>query len=191
MEEKKILRNRMKSLRAELSYEEILDASQTITENVVSHYDFGKAENILIYMHYLSEVRTDGIIAYAFMLGKRVFIPKVIEKTMEFREIHALDGCVSGYKGIYEPPSGTEVFLTGKERKKEDTLVIIPGLAFGPGGERLGYGGGFYDRFLKECPSCMKMGIGFDFQCIEEVPVNENDVFMDLLITDKRTTVFE
>ena len=84
LEAKKQLRAKLKQLRNALSKEEQSDLSYRITEKVVSHYDFGRAKNILIYMHYNSEVQTDGIILYAFMLGKTVFIPKVEGSEMNF-----------------------------------------------------------------------------------------------------------
>lgn len=186
MEEKKVLRNKMKALRNQLSYEEVLDLSQKITENVVSHYDFGKAKDILIYMHYQNEVRTDGIIGYALMLKKRVFVPRVQDGRMDFYEIHDLKDCAPGYMGIPEPPFGASPFVFGKEQE-EEVLMILPGLAFDEKGKRLGYGGGFYDRFLEKNPLCTKMGIGFEFQCIEEVPGNEQDIDMDMIVTEKRT----
>ena len=186
MEEKKILRNKMKALRNGLSYDEVLDLSREITENVVSHYDFGNAKNLLIYMHYGNEVRTDGIIGYAFMLKKHVFVPKVQDNRMDFYEIHDLKECIPGYRGIFEPPFDAVPFcFEGKE--KEEILMVLPGLAFDERGKRLGYGGGFYDRFLREHPLCTKMGIGFEFQCVEEVPGDEWDVDVDMVVTEKRT----
>lgn len=185
MEEKKILRNKMKALRNQLSYEEILDFSQKITENVVSHYEFSKAKDILIYMHYQNEVRTDGIIGYAWMLGKRVFVPRVQDNHMEFYEIHDLKECTPGYMGIPEPPVDAAPFALQEE--PEAVLVVLPGLAFDERGRRLGYGGGFYDRFLEAHPFYTKMGIGFEFQCVEEVPGNEQDINMDMIITEERT----
>ena len=176
----------MKALRNQLSYEEVLDLSQKITENVVSHYDFGKAENLLVYMHYGNEARTDGIIGYGLMMKKRVFVPRVQGDRMDFYEIHDLKECVPGYMGIPEPPLDAAPFVF-KEEQKEEVLMILPGLAFDERGKRLGYGGGFYDRFLKEHKCCTKMGIGFEFQCVEEVPGNEQDIDVDMIVTEKRT----
>lgn len=75
--------------------------------------------------------------------------------------------------------------------KKEDTLMILPGLAFDGMGGRLGYGGGFYDRYLAKHPNCMKMGVAYDFQCIKEVVKDEKDICVDIIITDKRIVLTE
>lgn len=186
MEEKKTLRNKMKALRDRLSYEEVLDLSQMITEKAVSCYEFLEAEDILVYMHYQNEVRTDGIIAYAWMMKKRVFVPRVKEHTMDFYEIHDLKECEPGYMGIPEPPLCAAPYSFKEGR---DALMILPGLAFDKKGGRLGYGGGFYDRFLESHPFLTKMGIGFEFQCIEEVPVNTQDINMDVIVTEEKTCI--
>lgn len=188
LEEKKNLRKKMKALRDRLSYEEVLDLSQKLTERVVSHYEFIRAKDILIYMHYQNEVRTDGIIGYAWMLRKRVFVPRVNGNEMEFYEIRDLKECAPGYQGINEPVLCTSPYEF-KEGLKEEPLMILPGLAFDEKGGRLGYGGGFYDRFLESRPACTKMGIGFDFQCVGEVPAGGQDIPMDLVVTEERTEI--
>lgn len=186
LETKKQLRTKLKQLRNALSAEEQSDLSYNITEKVVSHYDFGRAKNILIYMHYNSEVQTDGIILYAFMLGKRVFIPKVEGQEMNFYEIHDLKECVNGFRGIQEPPQSAEVFRLSSDAPKDETLVILPGLGFDNECNRIGYGGGYYDKYLTANPNCMKMAIGYDVQCIDAVPTEETDIRMDIIITDEQ-----
>ena len=186
LEAKKQLRAKLKQLRDVLSKEEQSDLSYCITEKVVSHYDFGRAKNILIYMHYNSEVQTDGIILYAFMLGKRVFIPKVEGSEMNFYEIRDLKECVNGFRGIPEPPQSAEIFQLSADRPKDETLVILPGLGFDKECKRIGYGGGYYDKYLAANPNCMKMAIGYDMQCIDHVPVEETDISMDIIITDEQ-----
>lgn len=104
---------------------------------------------------------------------------------MDFYAIHDLKECAPGYMGIPEPPLDAAPFVF-KEEQKEEVLMILPGLAFDERGKRLGYGGGFYDRFLKEHKLCTKMGIGFEFQCVEKVPGNEQDIDVDMIVTEKR-----
>lgn len=168
-----------------------MDLSYSITEKVVSHYDFQRANNILIYMHYNSEVQTDGIILYAFMLGKKVFIPRVEGREMTFYEIHDIKECVSGFHGILEPPQDAEPFVIQPDIPKEDTLVILPGLGFDKEGRRIGYGGGFYDKYLALNPNCMKMAIAYEIQCVKEVPTEENDISIDVIITDEQIILVE
>lgn len=191
LEKKKLQRNEMKALREALSEDEMLDFGYTIMKKTVAHYDFGKAKNILVYMHTGSEVRTDGIIAYGLLLQKKVYVPRVREKEMEFHEIKDIKECTPGSFGILEPPEDAPVFVFNEEMKKEDTLMILPGLAFDARGGRLGYGGGFYDRYLAKHPNCIKMGIAYDFQVVGEVVKDEHDIPVDILITDQRIEVNE
>lgn len=176
----------MKKLREALSRNEQLNCSQKIMENLAALPEFVKAKNLLVYMHTGSEVRTDGMVGCGFQMGKRVFVPRVSGREMEFYEIRDLKECVPGFMGILEPPEDARPFVFGKEMKREDTLMILPGLAFDEKGKRLGYGGGFYDRYLTKHPDCIKMGIAYDFQCEEEVPAEETDICADMIITEKR-----
>lgn len=178
-------------MREALSEDEMLNRGYIVMEKTVAHYDFRKAKNILAYMHTGSEVRTDGIIAYGLMLGKKVYVPRVREKEMAFHEIRDINECTPGFMGILEPPEDAPVFAFDKETEKEDTLMILPGLAFDKKGGRLGYGGGFYDRYLAEHPNCIKMGIAYDFQFIGEVVKDEHDIPVDILITDQRIMLNE
>ncbi len=186
MEAKKQLRIKLKQIRERLSLDEQNDLSYAITEKVVSHYDFQKAKNILIYMHYNNEVQTDGIILYAFMLGKKVFIPKVEGDIMNFYEIHDIKECVSGFRGIPEPPVDAKCFSMSTDGPQDETLVILPGLGFDPKGRRIGYGGGYYDKYLEANTNCMKMAIAYDIQCVDDIPVEETDIPMDVIITDEQ-----
>ncbi|MBP3459396.1 MAG: 5-formyltetrahydrofolate cyclo-ligase [Lachnospiraceae bacterium] len=179
----------MKKLREALSSDERLYLAQKIMETAASHSDFEKAENLLVYMYTGSEVRTDGIINCGFQRGKRVFVPRVSGREMEFYEIRDLKECIPGFMGILEPPEDAQPFVFGKKMKREDTLMILPGLAFDEKGKRLGYGGGFYDRYLAKHPDCIKMGIAYDFQCREEVPTEETDICADIIITEKRVII--
>lgn len=190
-EKRKKLRKQMKDKREALKDEQVTDLSQMLTEAVVSHYDFLKAKDVLIYRNTGKEARTDGIIAYAFMLGKRVFIPRVEGKAMDFYEIHDIHECVAGFRGISEPPFGAEKFVFATEAQEEDVLMILPGLSFDKQGNRLGYGGGYYDNYLKDNPACRKMGIGYDFQIVGEIPVCEWDQPVDIVITEKRVLLPE
>lgn len=191
LEKKKRQRNEMKALRDALAEEDRFNLGYEIMEKTAAHYDFLKAKNLLVYMHRGSEVQTDGIIDYGLMLGKRVFVPRVAGKEMIFHEIRDRKECTPGYMGIPEPPEAAPVFAHEKNMKREDTLIILPGLAFDTGGGRLGYGGGFYDRYLAVCPVCIKMGIAYDFQYVEEVAKDERDIPVDILITDKRIVLYD
>lgn len=180
----------MKALRDALSKEERLLFSLDIMKQVISHDAFLRAENILIFMHYGSEVCTDGIIAHAISQGKRVFVPRVDGRRMDFYEICDISECSPGYMKIPEPPVTAERFCKTcdktKEMGRDGTLMILPGLAFDKAGGRLGYGGGFYDRYLAENDNGIKLGIAYEFQFVEEVPTDRQDICVDAVVTEKR-----
>lgn len=190
MIEKKELRKKHITLRNELSKEEQLSASHEIMESVVSSYDFMQAKTILIYASYGSEVMTKGIMEYAFLLKKKVCCPKVTaEGEMEFYEIHSYKELEEGYKGIPEPPALCEKLFIPSETEK--ILILLPGVCFDRHGHRIGYGKGFYDRFLdrvsKKDVNIVRMALAYDNQVEEEIPFEETDALYDLLVTEIET----
>ena len=187
--DKKILRNKMLSLRNQLSIKECARRSEQITYHLFNTDIYQRADYVLVYMHYQKEVRTDQIILHALNARKHVFVPRVNEKDMEFYEIYSLKDCECGFHGILEPSetciSFSKFCPTAISPSKQNTLMILPGLAFDATGHRLGYGGGYYDRYLSQKGiACAKMAIAYSFQMIENVPYEEYDILVDDVITD-------
>ena len=125
---------------------------------------------------------------YAFMLGKKVYCPKVIangaESVMEFFQILSKDDLKEGYKGIKEPDAIEDrKFILSSQK----AILIMPGAVFDKSGHRIGYGKGFYDRFLhgKENFFESKIALAYDFQVQEEIPFESHDVCADIIITEK------
>ncbi|MBO5451322.1 MAG: 5-formyltetrahydrofolate cyclo-ligase [Lachnospiraceae bacterium] len=188
--DKKILRHKMLNLRNQLSAKECEKRSEQIAEHLLNTDAYQRAEYLLVYMHYQKEVMTNQIITHALNVGKHVFVPRVSGKDMEFYEIHSFKDCSCGFHGILEPSktcgSLPEVFCNMlSSPSKQNTLMILPGLAFDATGHRLGYGGGYYDRYLSQTGiECEKMAVAFSFQIIEHVPYEEHDILIDCVITD-------
>ena len=112
------------------------------------------------------------------MDGKKVYAPKVLSKTdMEFYCLSDVDDLVSGYMGIMEPSDSCEKANT------RNGLFIMPGLAFDYDFHRIGYGGGFYDRYLSEDNTFIKAALAFDFQLLESIPYEEHDLKPDYIVT--------
>ncbi len=191
--DKKILRNKMLHMRNQLSDEECVKRSEQITYHLINTDAYQKAEYLLVYIHYQKEVMTDQIIMHALSTGKHVFVPRVSGKDMEFYEIHSFEDCNSGFHGISEPSESCVSFpevcctVTSPSEKNtlQNTLMILPGLAFDSTGHRLGYGGGYYDRYLAQTGiECTKMAVAYSFQVIIDVPHEQYDVRVDTVITD-------
>ena len=139
------------------------------------------AETVYLYCSYGEELATTRIMQAAKKEGKRTVVPKVISKgNMDFYEIFSLTDCEPGTWGILEPRITPE---SRPELSTKNALMLLPGLAFGKDGSRLGYGGGFYDRYLNRYPDLCKVGLCYPWALQDTVPSEETDVFMDWILT--------
>ncbi len=138
---------------------------------------YRSSENILLYASYGSELVTDGLINDAITCGKKVFLPKVEEKQLSFYTIKTLEDLSgNGYKGIREPAGDSGRYEYSDNIDK--TCLIMPGVCFDRSGNRLGYGGGFYDRFLADKPLLLKrsIAVGYKMQETDHIPAQEYDL---------------
>lgn len=191
-EQKRAIRKEILAKRDELSDQERKMADMAMADRIIGHQWFYGAEIMLAYVNYGSEISTVEIIEEALRKGKKVFVPR-IEKVvddcgsasdvkrdldvMKFYCITSMEQLVQGYKGIPEPDGKTECF--DYERYKERRmLLLMPGVAFDMYGNRMGYGKGFYDRFLrdKELLQTFSIAIGYKCQRVEFIPVEEHDL---------------
>lgn len=173
--DKKSLRKEMLTKRANLT-DSIRQTSEVLLqEKLFGHLWFYSAKNLLIYASYGSEMDTHAIINEAFRQSKNVYVPKVLGKEMEFYQIKSLDDLQEGFKGIPEPKDTAQRFQAIPERE-QDTLVIMPGVAFDCFRNRLGYGGGYYDRYLADKPYLRTIAIGYACQMTEKIEVEPTDI---------------
>jgi 5-formyltetrahydrofolate cyclo-ligase len=185
---KKLLRQEVASHRKNENRESVERKSIEITKKLVNSEYFLKSSTIMCYMDFNNEVMTKYLISHCFENGKRVILPLVDtvngEKKIIPYEIIDLEKDVSpGVFGILEPKKDTAKTIN----PEEIDLVVVPGVAFDISKNRLGYGAGFYDRFLKLVkPDCPKVGIAFEFQIFEAIPTEEHDIPLDFVITEDR-----
>ena len=145
---------------------------------------YADATLVLAYVSYSNEVDTRSVIAGALEAGKRVAVPRVgaREKTMAFFEIESLDDLAEGYKGILEPRKGLDFPLGTKDLC--GSVCLVPGLVFDAQGHRIGYGGGYYDRFLQFYPGD-KIALARASQMSSNpLPVEACDVPVDFIVSD-------
>jgi 5-formyltetrahydrofolate cyclo-ligase len=186
LEAKRKLRQEMGSLRDSVPAEARREKSRRIFSSLQSLPVYRRAGLILFYFSFGSEVETREMILKSQTLGKRIALPKVMEDSgnLVAFEVSDLDQDLGlGYRGILEPRKER-----GRQIREDDLgLILVPGLAFDRRGYRLGYGKGYYDRFLsglsRGIPS---IGLAFDFQVIEALPVSSEDFSLDLIITEQR-----
>lgn len=139
---------------------------------------FRKALKIYCYVDIGREVGTRKVIWEAWKLGKQVFVPKVKGRQMRFYELTDMGKLSPGAWGIPEPEEG-------KEGNGEEGLIVVPGVAFDQRLNRLGYGGGFYDRFLLAHPGLLSVGLAFELQVLDRLPAEPFDQPVKILATEK------
>ena len=180
LETKSVIRNILLQRRRLLSEEECNHKTNMITQKVLIQKEFIDCENLLIYSSYDTEVGTKQIMEEAWKKGKKVFCPRVLsEGKMEFYRITSFEELTEGYKGIKEP-SGNDLFT------EKNGLMILPMTGFDILKNRLGYGKGYYDRYLAAKREIITLGFAFQCQKWEKLlPVDEFDIPLRKIITEK------
>ena len=159
-----------------------LQAGKAAAEKVLEHPAVQKAEIIMIYMSFRSELSTVEIVENLRRQGKKLCFP-LCEKAGIMHAYCPVDenSWKKGYMGIMEPDPEKSEFI-----KPEDIdLVICPMVAFDSEKNRMGYGGGYYDRYLPRCSKALCMGIAFEAQRVDALIPDEYDRAMDVIITEK------
>lgn len=174
---KNSLRREMLEKRKTLLKEDKLKWDREIARNLAEMKEFVEAKDVLCYVSTGDEVDTKKIINFSLSQNKNVYVPKVISKEkMEFYKINSLSELQKGYFGIMEPDTENEKF------EKGDAICIVPGLCFDKDGNRLGYGGGFYDRYLQN-KEIFKASLSYSSFVFEMIDFDEYDVKMDCIVT--------
>lgn len=174
----------MRQCRREALPEEITKNSDLICDTFLSLPEYAQAEAVFAYVDCKNEVQTNKVIRQCWKDGKRIAVPKVFGQIMKYYYIHSFDDLEKGYFGIMEPKD-----LSLEEAVLEDGLMILPGVAFDEKRHRVGYGGGFYDRYLEAHPHMKKIAFAFEFQLFEEVPFEAFDIQPEKIITEKRIII--
>lgn len=177
--DKDMLRKTMRQKRDELSLREIHQQTEKCLENLKEFSEYQKNQWIYTYMAIGSEVDTIFMISEFLKQGKRVAVPKVEKDEIAFYEIQTIKDCKPGLWGILEP-------ISYQAPAEEKGLMLLPGLAFDKKGNRLGYGGGYYDKYLKKHENCVSVALAYELQILEEIPHEEHDKTVDYIITPER-----
>ncbi|MGF0034629.1 5-formyltetrahydrofolate cyclo-ligase [Bariatricus sp. SGI.154] len=183
METKKAIRQQVYRARKCMEHSDWQEKTDHIASAVISHPFFLEATDLYSYVDYQNEAGTRKIMEEAWKLGKRVWVPKVVGKTMRFGCINSFQELRPGAHGILEPEILSE---TSDSKDTRCNLMIMPGVAFDLNRGRVGYGGGYYDRYLSEHSDIHTIAIAFDFQIFPEVPGEIHDIKPKVLITETR-----
>ena len=174
--DKKVLRAEIREKKRAMSNQEIESLSSVLADKFFETDHYKKASTIYGYLPYNQEVRTVPILQRALEDGKTVAVPKVIDDQMIFVVMTDLSKVEKGYAGIPEPICNEPV------ANDPYALVLMPGLAFDPAGHRIGYGGGFYDRFLEKEPHHPTVALCYSFQVFPKLETQEHDIPVDLVL---------
>lgn len=188
---KKELRKEILAYRSGLSRQVCLEKSKVIAEKVIKSKEFQKSNRILLYAPIRNEVETQEIYQEAKRLGKEIYLPRILGKEMEFYLVDGETEFETSAYGICEPkPEST----TRLELKEEDViLVVLPGAVFDREGNRIGYGGGYYDKYLSRLIEVVpqeqvcKVAVAYACQIVETGKIinEEHDIKADYVITEE------
>ena len=174
--DKTALRKAIREKKRAMTTEQIEAASSRLAELFFASELYQKAKTVYGYLPYNQEVRTVPMLERALRDGKRVAVPKVYGDEMKFIYITDLSTVEKGYAGIPEPVADEPV------ADDPAALVLMPGLVFDPQGHRIGYGGGFYDKFLSSEPDHPTLALCYDFQVMPHLQTEEYDIPVDCVL---------
>lgn len=177
MMDKRQLRKHIRELKRQYSDEELVAMSRPIVSRLLAHSAVVEAKTIVAYSSLPDEVDTKELLTALVRDGKTVLLPHVIDgERMELRRYEGRKSMAMGCYGILEPTG--EAFAA----YDEIDVAVIPGMAFDAVGNRLGRGKGYYDRFITKLSNALKIGVCFDFQKLDNIPTDANDIKMDVII---------
>lgn len=174
--DKQSLRKKIREQKRAMTPEQIEKTSEKLGELFCASELYRNAKTIYGYLPYNQEVRTVPMLQRALDEGKKVAVPKVYGDEMRFLYLTDLSRVEVGYCGIPEPMDDAPV------ADDPTALVLMPGLAFDREGHRIGYGGGFYDKFLAAEPEHPTLALCYAFQMVEELPTEEFDIPVDCVL---------
>lgn len=200
--DKSAVRKQITDKKNALTTSEVSAWSQALKEKFCALPVYQKAECIYFYMNYNNEVQTVSMIEQALRDGKRAAVPIMLfsgksfnkkgepkSDYMEFVYLKSMDECEPNFMGIPEPPASLIENDPARIADEKEVLILMPGLGFDKSCNRIGYGGGFYDKYLSSHTDThfTKIALCFDFQIVDALPVEPHDEKMDMVISPSYT----
>ena len=183
---KSTLRKNMIRQRKNMKLEDVSAFSTKIINTIMELPEFIKSKNIMLYLNFNNEVDTTPLVTWCFNNGKTVIAPYCIQSTREiipFEINNLTTDLTKSTFGVMEPKHD----LLKKFDIDDIDLIIVPGVVFDKHCNRIGFGAGYYDRFLsKKSKEAITIGIAYDYQIIDEVPTDIYDVPLNFIVTQDR-----
>lgn len=182
--QKYILRDKYKNIRNQLAIDEKIQKDKKILSNILSMEVLNRFSNYLTYISINSEVDTRELIQNLYDKNKSVYAPTTFEdRLMEFYQIQSLSELKKAKYSLLEPvPDEKNIY------NDRAGIIIVPGLCFDKKGFRIGYGGGFYDNFLRSHSNLISIGVCYEDCLIKSVPTDKYDVGVDYIVTENNIT---
>ena len=174
--DKQALRKEIREKKRAMTEQQIVSASERLGQLFLASEAYKQAKTIYGYLPYNQEVRTVPMLQQALLDGKKVAVPKCYGDEMRFIYLDDLSKVEKGYCGIPEPIADEPI------ADDKTALVLMPGLAFDPQGHRMGYGGGFYDKFLEKEPDHPTLALCYDFQMLDHLETEAHDIPVDTVL---------
>lgn len=192
MDSKESIRKRLINERDNINPEKWNKNTIDISRKILRSDFYKECDAILMYSDFHGEVGTNLIMEDALLKGKSVFMPKVLEgfdeSKMDFFRILSSAELLEGYKGIKEPTGNLSRLFVYDDMCFQKVLMLVPGVAFDKTGNRLGYGKGYYDNYLKDKPAILTVGLCFSLQVQESLPYSDGDIKINHLINENTSS---
>ena len=180
MEQKQNIRKQIKIFRDKLPQTKIIDKSEKIIQKLTEMEEYKTAKTIMAYVSLNIEVNTQNYIKNEILKGEKILLVPYLENDqIKASIVEDFNDLEIGNYGVLEP-------IDKKNYDNKIDIILIPGLAFDKKGFRLGFGKGYYDKFLKNHEDSIKIGLGFEEQIIDSLPIEPHDVAVDMIITEKK-----
>lgn len=191
MEQKSKVRKNKLQQRETLSKSFVQKNSRMICERILSLPIYHRTDTFLVYASIRNEVDLNCFVKQAWRDGKNIYFPKVTGNDMEFFPVQSIAELKEGSFHVPEPFVNLDSPFSIMEFDKKEAVVLVPGVAFCENGYRIGYGKGFYDRYLRKSSQLLPIGICFECQMEEPWECDFFDIAMHQIVTEKREVIID
>lgn len=175
---KKEIRDTVLDIRKSFDTDYLNRLSAVICNRILKQENYISCKDLVLYMPINNEVNLDILMNQALKDAKNVWLPRIIQKNMEFYRYSEQTKLIKGAYGILEPDTN---YILNPD---DNTLIIMPGAAFSDDMGRIGYGGGYYDKYLTKHPCCKTIAVCYNFQIMPIIPMDDHDIKPDMIISD-------
>ena len=177
---KKKMRKSILTRRKSMTQGEVDSLSKMICQRIIDYHFLEDITDVCLYMPIQNEVNLSELISILHNNNKTVWLPRIFSDKMDFFLFDKNTALIEGAYHILEPDNLTKLY------PNPNTLIIVPGAVFSINGDRIGYGGGYYDRYMEAYPNCQYLAVCYDYQVLEKIPYEQHDRRPNVILTEQR-----